>query len=62
MELKAINNNVTQLKLSNKRNKNFIEQLKFIGAKSIKESRDYTYFKFEGDITKTVDMLKIANY
>ena len=44
MELKSINDNVTQLKLSNKKNKDMIEQLKFIGAVPTKESKYYTYF------------------
>lgn len=57
MELKAINDNVTRLKLSNKREKRMIEQLKFIGAKPSSESRYYTYFEFNGDIPTTADML-----
>lgn len=57
MNLKLINDNVTQLKLSNKKNKNMIEQLKFIGAVPTKESIYYTYFEFNGDLSTTADML-----
>lgn len=57
MDLKLINDNVTQLKLSNKKNKNMIEQLKFIGAIPTKESAYYTYFEFNGDLPTTADML-----
>ncbi|WP_436514030.1 hypothetical protein [Clostridium thermobutyricum] len=57
MELKSINDNVTQLKLSNKKNKDMIEQLKFIGAVPTKESAYYTYFEFNGDLPTTADML-----
>lgn len=59
MELKAIKDNITRVKLSNKRNGALIKQLKFIGAAPVKESRYYTYFDFPGDITKTIDMLGV---
>lgn len=48
VEVKRIEDNITQIKVSNKRNKFFVEQLKFIGAKPIKESSRYTYFIFNG--------------
>lgn len=59
MVMKLINDNKTQLRLGIKRNKNFIEQLKFIGAKPVKESSRYIYFEFAGDISKTRKMLGI---
>ncbi|EOU1893583.1 hypothetical protein GZ980_002824 [Clostridium perfringens] len=57
MELKFIASNRTQLKVSFKRNKGLIEQLKFIGANPIKESSRYCYFEFSGDMHKTKEML-----
>lgn len=48
MELRRIEDNVTQLKVSNKNNDFLIKQLKFIGAVPVKESGIYTYFKFNG--------------
>lgn len=48
MELRRIKDNITQLKLSNKHNKFLINQLKFIGAIPVKESKVYTYFRFNG--------------
>lgn len=48
MELKRIEENRTQLKVSNKHDKFLIEQFKFIGAIPIKESSVYTYFEFKG--------------
>lgn len=59
MEMKLIKENKTRLKLGIKRNKNFIEQLKFIGAVPVKESSRYVYFDFNGDISKTQKMLGI---
>lgn len=59
MELKLINDNKTRLKLGVKRNKDLIEQLKFIGAVPVKESNRYIYFEFNGDISKTQKMLWI---
>ncbi len=41
VEVKKIEENVTEIKFSNKQNKFHIEQLKFIGAKPIKESSRY---------------------
>ncbi|WP_394883934.1 hypothetical protein [Clostridium tertium] len=48
VEMKRIEENVTEIKFSNKQNKFFIEQLKFIGATPTKESSRYTYFWFNG--------------
>lgn len=48
MELKRIEDNVTELKVSNSKNKFLIEQLKFIGATPVKESKTNTYFRFNG--------------
>lgn len=48
MELRRIEDNVTQLKVSNKNNVFLIKQLKFIGAVPVKESSVYTYFNFNG--------------
>lgn len=59
MELKLITYNKTQLKLGIKSNQNLIEQLKFIGAVPVKESSRYVYFEFNGDISKTQNMLGI---
>ena len=39
MELRRIEDNVTQLKVSNKNNEFLINQLKFIGAVPVKESK-----------------------
>ncbi|MDU7726970.1 MAG: hypothetical protein E7K00_15945 [Clostridium perfringens] len=36
-----------------------IEQLKFIGAKPVKESSRYCYFEFPGDMKTTQNMLGI---
>ena len=48
VEVKRIEDNLTQLKISNKHNEFFIKQLKFIGAVPVKESSRYTYFNFNG--------------
>ena len=48
MELRRIENNVTELKLSNSKEKFLIKQLNFIGAIPVKESKIYTYFRFNG--------------
>ena len=48
VEVRRIEENVTEIKVSNKQNKFFIEQLKFIGATPLKESSRYTYFRFNG--------------
>ena len=48
MEMRRVNDNVTELKLANKHNVFLIEQLKFIGAVPVKESSRYTYFRFNG--------------
>ncbi|WP_297995476.1 hypothetical protein [uncultured Clostridium sp.] len=52
MELRKIEDNITQLKISNKKNKFLIKQLKFIGAVPVKESRVYTYFRFNGSFAE----------
>ncbi|WP_415316162.1 hypothetical protein ACSXAS_15550 (plasmid) [Clostridium perfringens] len=57
IELKLINNNKTQLKVSCNKNKALIEQLKFIGAKPVKESSRYCYFEFSGNMETTKNML-----
>ncbi|EJT5937226.1 hypothetical protein N2W52_001994 [Clostridium perfringens] len=57
MELRLIGENKTQLKASFKSYGQLIEQLKFIGAKVIKESSIYCYFEFNGDVAKTREML-----
>lgn len=49
VEMRRIEDNVTEIKVSNKQNKFFIDQLKFIGANPIKESSRYTYFRFNGN-------------
>lgn len=59
MELRYINDNVTELKVSNKKFESLIEQLKFIGAVVHKESTLYTYFRFNGDIPTTQRILGI---
>lgn len=57
IELKLVAYNRTQLKASFKKNNTLIEQLKFIGAKPTKESSKYCYFEFNGNISKTKNML-----
>lgn len=59
MELRFIEEEKTEVKLSNKWNKGLIEQLKFFGAESVKESKLYTYFRFPGDFNKTLKMLGV---
>lgn len=59
MELRRIENNITQLKLSNKHNKFIINQLKFFGAIPVKESRLYTYFRFNGSFAECKKYLGI---
>lgn len=41
LELRRIEDNITQLKVNNKHNKFLIEQFKFIGAVPVKESSEY---------------------
>lgn len=60
MEAKLIKENKTQLKCSNKKENFLIEQLKFIGAKPMKESSIYTYFEFNGDVETTIKYLGLA--
>ena len=48
MEMRRIEENITQLKVSKKKNDFLIKQLKFIGAIPVKESNIYTYFNFNG--------------
>jgi len=57
MEFKRIDESITECKLGNSKNKSFIEQLKFFGATPVKESKNYTYFRFNGDFNKTARML-----
>lgn len=45
VEVKRIEEKITEIKVSNKQNKFLIEQLKLIGARPIKESNRYTYFE-----------------
>lgn len=59
MELRYINDETTELKVGNKKDKALIEQLKFIGASPVKESSIYTYFRFNGSMGRTQDMLGI---
>jgi hypothetical protein len=49
MELRRIEDNVTELKVNNSKNKGLIDQFKFIGAIPFKESKTYTYFRFNGN-------------
>ena len=60
LEMKRIDDNVTELKVSNKHNKFFIKQLKFIGATPIKESSIYTYFRFNGSFADCKKYLGIG--
>lgn len=48
MEMKRIEDNVTELKASNKQDNFLIEQLKFIGAVPVAETQRNTYFRFKG--------------
>ncbi|KFX55812.1 hypothetical protein FDC50_15030 [Clostridium botulinum] len=57
MEARLIKENTTRVKCSNKSEKFLIDQLKFIGAVPTKESNMYTYFEFNGDISKTTKYL-----
>lgn len=52
VEVKKIEKKITEIKVSNKQNRFFIEQLKFIGAIPTKESSRYTYFRFNGDFAE----------
>lgn len=60
MELRRIEDNVTQLKVSNKNNEFLINQLKFIGAVPVKESKIYTYFRFNGSFKECRKYLGIG--
>lgn len=60
MELRRIEDNITELKLSNKTNEFLIKQLKFIGAKPVKESSIYTYFRFNGNFLECKKYLGIG--
>ena len=57
MEFRLIDKNKTRVKLSNKREKIVIEQLKYLGLAPSKKSSKYTYFIFAGDIATTVKCL-----
>ncbi|MDU1031642.1 hypothetical protein ACQPUQ_12515 [Clostridium paraputrificum] len=60
MEARLIGKNKTRVKLSNKKEKSIIEQLKFLGAIPTKESIKFTYFEFDGDIATTARYLGFA--
>ncbi|WP_291649564.1 hypothetical protein [Clostridium sp.] len=60
LEVKRIEEKITEIKVSNKQNKFLIEQLKFIGARPIKESNRYTYFRFNGDFAECGKYLGIG--
>lgn len=60
MEARLIGKNKTRVKLSNKKEKYIIEQLKFLGATPTKESIKFTYFEFDGDITTTAKNFGLA--
>lgn len=60
MELRRIEDNVTQLKVSNKNNEFLINQLKFIRAVPVKESKTYTYFRFNGSFEECRKYLGIG--
>lgn len=57
VEVRHIEDEITELKLSNKQEEKLIDQLKFIGAKPVKESSRYTYFRFPGNMKKTMNYL-----
>ncbi|WP_099329886.1 hypothetical protein [Clostridium paraputrificum] len=60
MEARLIGENKTRVKLSNKKEKYIIEQLKFLGATPTKESIKFTYFEFDGDIATTAKNFGLA--
>ena len=60
MQIKRIEDNITELKASNSKDKFLIEQLKFIGAKPFKESKTYTYFRFNGSFADCKKYLSIG--
>lgn len=60
LELRRIEDNITQLKVNNKHNKFLIEQFKFIGAVPVKKSSLYTYFVFNGSFNDCKKYLGIG--
>lgn len=59
MEIRYIEDELTELKISNKKEKGLVDQLKFFGAIPTRESSVYTYFRFNGNMVKTADMLGV---
>lgn len=57
MEFQSKTDNSTIVKVSNKQQPRFIEQMTFFGVKPIKVSSRFTYYLFPGDIPTTMDML-----
>ena len=60
MEMRRIEENITQLKVSKKKNDFLIKQLKFIGVIPVKESNIYTYFNFNGSFADCRNYLGIG--
>ena len=60
IEMKRIEDNITEIKITNKHNTFLVEQLKFIGAVPIKESSRYTYFRFNGSFADCTKYLGIG--
>lgn len=57
MNMKLIDENKTEVMISNSKEKFIVEQLKFIGAVPTKETSRNTYFVFNGDIRTTAKYL-----
>ena len=60
MELRRIEADITELKASNNKEKFLIDQFKFIGAIPVKESKIYTYFRFNGNVADCKKYLGIG--
>ena len=60
MELRRIEADLTELKVSNSKEKFLIDQFKFIGAIPVKESKIYTYFRFYGNFADCKKYLGIG--
>jgi hypothetical protein len=60
MEMKRINDDITEIKVSNKQDKFLIEQLKFIGAVPVSETQRNTYFRFKGSFADCKKYLGIG--
>lgn len=60
MEVRLIKENTTRVKCNNKSEKFLIDQLKFIGAIPVKESKIYTYFRFNGNFADCKKYLGIG--